>query len=328
MQKFARIIELENAGQVLLRYYYSHESDTWFVNISTMHDDYMAEIEMEFDKEEYAAHVVESYTELAAWHFRRGTSGADTIKNSNQKQKNKMQAYKISRNYKELKIRFFETEKIDPSVYPIDLVEEDGYLNSGTHRAIITEDMVRNSNGLVFRELPGGKEIWATALVTHIPENWVVEKDEKHPRWEDFQEFFSLRHGAEVNFNFNYYGSGRGPCDDELTYFSDHQLLTLDQWARLFLPEEQKPKGPEINDKDWFVMRGNEDVSIAFKGGVVTGHGEGYTLARTEMLVCIGNPEVIIRHNHKIEKLDSSAELAIMESIAQSLKDFITDETK
>lgn len=207
-----------------------------------------------------------------------------------------MQEFKVSENYKELKVRFHDTYKIDPTIYPEELVEVIGrYLNSGQSRAVIADDMIRTSNGIVMREIDG-KRIWATAYITEIPENWVVEKDEDHPAWHEFSNY--LYRGlksphAPLKARFH----SREMAGNDLTEFQGHQYLTLSQWENLFFTnKKRKSEEPDsdfsnLTTEDWFSIRNyaghksiHADDSFIFRGGELVDVEGGPLIVKTHLL--------------------------------------------
>lgn len=82
--------------------------------------------------------------------------------------------------------------------------------------------------------------VWATALITHAPEAWVVEKDIDHPVWRIFQESVWNLPGCE-NERFDQQFFSDSDASDNLLDFQGYQYLTLDQWHKLiYIPQTEK----------------------------------------------------------------------------------------
>lgn len=138
--------------------------------------------------------------------------------------------------YQELLIRFgeeWETAEIEERDYPFQLYELD---KKRKYVGILKDDEVYeivSNRGVLYR---GG--VWATVKVTEKPEKWVVEKNEQHPMWDDFKRKWNSEgiNSYEKALNEGCYFSEKMSSND-LLIFTDHQYLTLDQWAELFLDD-------------------------------------------------------------------------------------------
>lgn len=137
----------------------------------------------------------------------------------------------IERLLAEYKTRFRDTDRIKEEGYPFG---NDDAINNGIYaiefHVGVSPELIRNQNGLVYLE---GK--WATADLKEAPEGWVIEKDESHPMWGEFMEWYGEEDTAESYRYITEYNSAQ-----DLAEYKDHQYLTLDQWAEFFLPKEKE----------------------------------------------------------------------------------------
>ena len=67
--------------------------------------------------------------------------------------------------------------------------------------------------------------VWATAKITEAPKQWVIERDDNNPIWNEFVEYYNLKDGTE-----GFYFFSDKIRDDDILNFKDHQFLTLEQW--------------------------------------------------------------------------------------------------
>ncbi|MDX9789297.1 MAG: hypothetical protein RBT61_00560 [Candidatus Kapabacteria bacterium] len=152
---------------------------------------------------------------------------------------------KIKRLLAEYEIRFGETKRISkPSFF-----NSEDLMNKQNYAPQINEKRISNENGVVYQN-----GVWEIAKLTKKPEKWVVERDENHPIWKEFEEWMGgsglFLHHAEGTFK--YYGNNGAYAKDLILYFKDHQYLTLDQWAEFYLP---KVDFSIHNLTDWFYIK-------------------------------------------------------------------------
>ena len=70
MKKFAKLIDLEDNAQVLLTYMYDSDDDTHYLNLSTMYDDFMGEMKLEYETEDAARKIMDDFSVEAARELR------------------------------------------------------------------------------------------------------------------------------------------------------------------------------------------------------------------------------------------------------------------
>lgn len=169
---------------------------------------------------------------------------------------------------KEWKIRFKETDIIDEKNYPFSdsnnehkgnavsrIINRDIYklgieINPGG------TDFIRTNNGIIYAKT-NNIITWATAKITKKPEKWVVERDWNHPRWKEIKQYIDKLFDDELIFVYNYYGNKFPHYSESLISFENHQYLTLDQFAELFLD------GIKKGDWCWFWNEDSEDIVIS-----------------------------------------------------------------
>ena len=153
---------------------------------------------------------------------------------------------------KEYSIRFNVAEKIKEEGYPFAPLSY--RINRDRATPDVRDGYLCNEQGIVYEN-----GVWATADVKEKPEKWVVEKDEGNPLWEKFKEWFGFNLKDNGLFGFRYIGRGSPRLiSNDLLYFENHQYLTLDQWAELFLPKEEFSNGQIVHeDGRIMIMKGD-----------------------------------------------------------------------
>ena len=207
----------------------------------------------------------------------------------------------------EYKIRFRDTEKIKKEGYPW----EDEFLtaliplNSGKRPPAITENRIENKNGLVYMKNENNQVIWATSDLKEKPDRWVVQADEKHPKWEDFKEWWcdtENKYESWIEIGMSQFFGSDGENSESILDFTDHQYLTLDQWAEFFLP---KVDFGIINDTDVFYLKSKQDDYLFTGGNPITKKVKGCIVedgCKFIDRICDKNNVMELRKANDIEK--------------------------
>ncbi|OJV40850.1 MAG: hypothetical protein BGO29_14885 [Bacteroidales bacterium 36-12] len=140
----------------------------------------------------------------------------------------------------EYKIRFRDTDKfigMSPDEYPFNIQ--------------LGERNIWNRHGRVYNI-----GVWQIADIKEAPEKWVVKNEKDSPFWETFRYWLDNKnYSVALISSGTFYISHVLFTSFTLLDFSDHQLLTLEQWHKLiYLPEKNEPKVG-----DWGIFYNNKE---------------------------------------------------------------------